>query len=281
MAGRSVGVRRGGQVLLAVDGEAVEDVVAVVDVEHPGRGEHGGAVAPGPVLAGLRALDGDRRVGQAVAHRGQRLEVGAGAHVDGRARGGLVQRRLDRLERLALRAVVAVRPGSGRRRARPRPAPARRRAGTPAQVDRDDHQSEHRHERRPDGGVPPRRRHPAGRFLPITDHVPLPFPSISRAAARRFTRAPGNPDAGARRAGPPTRVYENAIGARPAPAARRRARRVAPATAGVRPDGARVRSRPAWSAAPGPRLGGIRSRMVTESALIAFGRPYFGPAPAL
>ena len=67
-------VRRRCQILLPVDGEAVEDVVAVVDVEHPAGAEHGGAVAPGPVLAGLRALDRDRRVGPAVAHRGQRLE---------------------------------------------------------------------------------------------------------------------------------------------------------------------------------------------------------------
>ena len=87
------------QLLLPVDGEAVERDPAVVDVEDLAGAVQDGLVAARPVRPGLRALDRDRRAGGAVAHGGRLLAVDAGREVDRGARGRLLQRRLDRRQR--------------------------------------------------------------------------------------------------------------------------------------------------------------------------------------
>src|SRR5690606_32258593 len=91
-----------------VDGEALEDVVAVVDVDDATRAVEHRPVAPGRVLAGLRAPDRDRRAGLAVALRRDRLAVLPRREVDHPARLDLVERGLDGAQRRGLRPVVGV-----------------------------------------------------------------------------------------------------------------------------------------------------------------------------
>ena len=105
------GERDASQLLLPVDGEAVEGDPAVVDVDEASGAVQHGAVAPLPVRPGLRPLDDDRRPGGAVAHGGELLVVDAGREVDRRAGRRLLQGRLDRRQRRRRRpAVVAVAP---------------------------------------------------------------------------------------------------------------------------------------------------------------------------
>jgi hypothetical protein len=96
------------QRLLPVDGETVERVVAVVDVEDAPDAVEDSLATPAHLGAHLRALDHDRGA-EAAADDGPRLfAVLPGGEVDARSGGCLVQGGLDGAQRRCGGAVVGV-----------------------------------------------------------------------------------------------------------------------------------------------------------------------------